>query len=468
MNKICKKSMSFQDCELAILRLQVDKAQNKMSRRLVESSETSQILKIVENFIMKKKLVCYGGIAINALLPKNDKIYNEDIDIPDYDFFTANGVEDAKSLADEFYKKGFTEVEAKAAQHHNTFKVYVNFMAVADITNIPEELFKTIRKRAKLVKGIYYTDENFLRMGMYLELSRPSGDTDRWEKVLKRLILINKYYPIKTKNCNTILFQRKMENNDDNLNVYNNVKKILIDEKVIFFGGYAISKYKQYMPSKVKNKISHIPDFDVLSNDPKQVALKIEKELSNDGYEVKIIEKQAVGEIIPIHYEINVNNETIAFLYNTIACHNYNIADDNGKKIRIATIDTILNFYFAFIYANRPYYDENRLLCMADLLFKVQEKNRLEQKGILKRFSIVCLGKQPSREQMREEKSNMYYKLNKGSKEYDTWFLSYRPHSKNKKETIPIKTKTKTKTKTKQNKKKPSKKKSKKKKTILL
>ena len=47
--------MSFQDCELAILRLQVDKAQNKMSRRLIESSETSQILKIVENFIIKKK-----------------------------------------------------------------------------------------------------------------------------------------------------------------------------------------------------------------------------------------------------------------------------------------------------------------------------------------------------------------------------------------------------------------------------
>ena len=103
---------------------------------------------------------------------------------------------------------------------------------------------------------------------------------------------------------------------------------------------------------------------------------------------------------------------------------------ENGKKIRIATIDTILSFYFAFLYADRPYYDTTRLLCMARLLFKVQEQNRLEQKGILKRFSITCMGKQLSREELREEKSKMFNKLktsNKDSKEYEEWFLNYRP-----------------------------------------
>ena len=30
---------------------------------------------------------------------------------------------------------------------------------------------------------------NYLRMAMYLELSRPDGDVSRWEKVLKRLTL---------------------------------------------------------------------------------------------------------------------------------------------------------------------------------------------------------------------------------------------------------------------------------------
>ena len=35
--------------------------------------------------------------------------------------------------------------------------------------------------------------------------------------------------------------------------------------------------------------------------------------------------------------------------------------------------------YLAFIYANKPYYDEGRILCMSQYLFDVQ-KNRLEQK----------------------------------------------------------------------------------------
>ena len=65
-----------------------------------------------------------------------------------------------------------------------------------------------------------------------------------------------------------------------------------------------------------------------------------------------------------------------------------------GRNIKVATIDTILSFYLAFYYSNRPYYDKNRLLCMAQYLFNVQASNRLEQKGLLKRFSINCYGKQ--------------------------------------------------------------------------
>ena len=43
---------------------------------------------------------------------------------------------------------------------------------------------------------------------MYLELSRPDGDVSRWEKVLKRLTLLNKNYPMKGKNCRIEDIQR--------------------------------------------------------------------------------------------------------------------------------------------------------------------------------------------------------------------------------------------------------------------
>ena len=85
-DNICSKSMSFSECELVILRMQVDEAEAKIAKRMIKTDETQEMISIVENFIKKKSLVCYGGISINALLPEQDKIYNEDIDLPDYDF----------------------------------------------------------------------------------------------------------------------------------------------------------------------------------------------------------------------------------------------------------------------------------------------------------------------------------------------------------------------------------------------
>jgi hypothetical protein len=110
----------------------------------------------------------------------------------------------------------------------------------------------------------------------------------------------------------------------------------------------------------------------------------------------------------------------------------------NKKKVKIATIDTMLNFYLAFLYTNRPYYTNftDRILCMSQFLFDVQQKNRLKQKGLLKRFSIICYGHQESVEEMRTEKAKKYKELKdkRGTHEYEEWFLNYRPDKINKKE----------------------------------
>jgi hypothetical protein len=432
-NSACDKKMSFDECELAILRMQVDEAQKKMSKRAVNTPDIKRIITIVEEFIKKKQLVCYGGIAINALLPEDEKIYDFELELPDYDFFSANAMEDAKELADIYYKAGYSEVEAKAGQHHGTFKVYVNFLGVADITLLPKELFQTIKKNAVKVNEILYTDPNFLRMGMYLELERPSGDTDRWEKVLKRLILINKYYPLSTDHCKMVEFQQEMENKENEDKIYNTVKNVFINQGVVFFGGYAISQYSQYMPKKLQKKVQHIPDFDVLAHDPKKIA-EIVKERLKDIHinNVKIVKHESIGEVVPEHYEIRVGKDTVAFLYQPVACHSYNVIMINGKKVRIATIDTMLSFYLAFLYANRKYYNIDRILCMSKFLFDVQQKNRLQQKGLLKRFSILCYGHQDSREEMRAQKAEKFKELQdkKTSKEYEEWFLNYNPGKK--------------------------------------
>jgi hypothetical protein len=431
---ICS-NLTFNDCELAILRQSVDKAEEIQGQKVVSSPDIKRMISILENFMKLKGVIAYGGTAINALLPKYDQFYNKDVEIPDYDFYSPNALNDAKELVDLYVKEGFIEVEGKSGQHHGTYKVFVNFIPIADITYLPKVLFNAIRKDAVRVGGILYAPPNLLRMGMYLELSRPAGDVSRWEKVLKRLTLLNKNYPLNNSNCFKVDFQRAMSdaNQKEITNIYDNIQKTLIDQGVVFFGGYALSLYSQYMPKNLQKKLQKIPDFDVLTEEPLITAEIVKERLSDIGInDVKIIQRPGVGEIIAPHYEIKVKNDTVAFIYEPLACHSYNIIKEHGYDVKIATIDTMLSFYLAFLYADRPYYDKDRILCMSNYLFEVQEKNRLAQKGLLKRFSLECIGHQETLEEMRAEKAAKYTELKgkQNSQEYEEWFLRYRPTDK--------------------------------------
>jgi len=444
---ICGDRMTFHECELAILRNAIDEGDRVKGRRLLDNDDVVRIIKVVENFLRDKKLICYGGTAINNILPKNAQFYNFASELPDYDFYSMNAMDDAIELADVYYKNGFTNVEAKAGIHYGTYKVFVNYIAVADITYLNPVIFKQIKKEEIVISGISYAPPNFLRMAMYLELSRPAGDTSRWEKVLKRLVLLNKHYPLKTKkNCNTIDFQRKIVNVKlDSEKVYYITRDALIEQDVVFFGGYAAKLYSKHMKNGDRNQIGKIPDFDVITDEPELTASILKEQLRSNGYnDIKTKIRPAIGEIIPMRVEISIGNETLAFIYKTIACHNYNSIHVDGRIVNIATIDTMLSFYLAFYYSNEPYHYKERILCMSKYLFDVEQKNRLAQRGVLRRFSLKCVGKQDTMETILAEKTIKFeeLKFNRNSREYKEWFLRYNPE----KETN---TKTKTKTKTK-------------------
>ena len=432
----CKPKLTLEEKELAILRESIDIAEKRKGKQTVSDPDVKKIITILEDFLKKKKLVCYGGTAINNILPLEDQFYDKDIEIPDYDFYSPTALEHAKELADIYYDNGFQEVEAKAGVHHGTYKVYVNFIPVADITFLEKSLFKKVQKEAVRVYGILYCPPNFLRMNMYLELSRPAGDISRWEKVLKRLLLLNKNYPLKGKHCDPKNFQRQFEKKGikQEQDLYYAVRDAFIDQGLIFFGGYASYLYSNYMPKKIKSIFHKTPDFDVLAENPDQAAIILKERLEDLNYsKVKIIKHEGIGELVAPHYEIKVkiNNieETVAFIYKPLACHSYNSIKLGKKTVRVATIDTMLSFYFAFFYSDRDYYDENRILCMAQYLFDVQQRNRLEQKGLLRRFSINCYGTQETLEDMRNLKSEKYKELKnkRNTKEYESWFLRYVP-----------------------------------------
>lgn len=429
----CNKNLTFEEKELELLRKSVDIAETKLVKKIKESNDIDSIIKILEDFLRRKKVVCYGGTAINNILPENDQFYNNDVEIPDYDFFSPRAIEHSKEMADFYAKKGYNEIEVRSGIHTGTYKLYVNFIPIADITQLEPKLFRVLIKTSIRKNGISYAPPDYLRMQTYNELSRPDGDVSRWEKIYKRLTLLNKHYPLKNNpKCSQVDFMRDFTGNPElNETLYNVVKDAMMDEGVVFIGGYASSLYGRHMPPEQKKQLQHVPDFDVLSTDPKAVAYIIKERLEAANFKnIKINKKTAAGnDIIMTHYEIVVDNDTLCFIYEPYGCYSYNTIKINNKTAKVATIETMLLFLLAFMYADRPYYDSDRIICMAQYLINVQAKNRLEQKGLLKRFNINCYGNEKTLVEIRGEKAKKYKELknNPNDKEYSKYFFKYIP-----------------------------------------
>jgi hypothetical protein len=427
--------MTFQECELAIVRNAVDEAEAILAQKKMKMENVSKLVETVEDFIIRKKLICYGGTAINNILPKAAQFYNKELEIPDYDFYSPNALNDAKALADLYHKQGYEEIEARAGMHVGTYKVFVNFIPVADITQLPTKLFQNIYKDSISIAGIRYAPPNFLRMNMYNELSRPLGEVSRWEKVLKRLNLLNEHYPLDTKSsvCSSEELEQKLRDisSAESKKIHEIVRVSFIEQGVVFFGAYATDLFSNYVESTpLKKLLTKIPDFDVLSENPERCAHIVVETLKDQGVQnVRRKRHEAIGDIIPVHYEIQVEAYSVAFIYEPIACHSYNSVEVGNKEIFVATIDTILNFYFAFYYVDKPYYDKDRLICLAKHLFELEEKNRLEQSGLLKRFSTRCIGNDKSIEDLRAERSKKFRELRHDRKapEFEKYFLKYNP-----------------------------------------
>ena len=434
----CNKNLTFEEKELAILRKSVDIAESKLVKKIKVSNDIDSIIKILEDFLRRKKVVCYGGTAINNILPENQQFYNNDVEIPDYDFYSPRAIEHSITLANIYANKGYDEVEVRSGVHKETYKLFVNFVPIADITQLDSKLFKVLSKNSIRKNGISYAPPDFLRMQTYNELARPDGDVTRWEKIYKRLILLNKYYPLKDNpKCSQVNFMRDFTGNPElKETLYNVVKDAMMDEGVVFIGGYASSLYGRHMPAEQKKQLQHVPDFDVLAENAKSVAYIIKGRLENAGFEnVRINKKPAAGnEIIMTHYEIVVDEDTLCFIYEPYGCYSYNTIKINNKTAKVATIETMLLFLLAFMFADRPYYDNERIICMAQYLINVQAKNRLEQKGLLKRFNINCYGNEKTLMEIRGDKALKFKELKNehGSKEYNKYFFKYIPNKSSK------------------------------------
>jgi hypothetical protein len=213
--------------------------------------------------------------------------------------------------------------------------------------------------------------------------------------------------------------------------VFETLRDTLVDQGAVFFGGYAASLYSQY--TKEPAPTEKPPSMDVIIENPRKAATIVKERLRSIGVKnIKIIRHPAMEDVLTEHYQIKIGDTTVVILFQPIACYNYNVLTLGKHKVKVATIDTMLSFYLVFVYANQPYFDVERILCMAQMMFDIEEENRTNQKGLLKRFSVDCYGEQATLATIRAEKSEKFKEfkdkgVERDSKEWDEWFFKYSP-----------------------------------------
>jgi hypothetical protein len=371
--------------------------------------EIKKIMRIVKKFIQTNRVLCYGGTAINNILPKKEQFYDFDKEIPDYDFYSETPQEHAKELSDILSKSNIENVETKPGIHLGTFKVFAKFTGVADISHLDKPIFSKLWKESITKDDIHYVPPNFLRMSMYLELSRPRGDVTRWTKVYKRLQKLNNEYPI---NCESKDVDYK-EQNIDNIKHFENILK----NDVIILGYNAVNL-------QLKTNEWVFP-FDLLA-EPEN-ALNITDKISRLFKDSTVHSYTEYAELLPPHYDILSNKTLIARVFETDACHSYHQLE-NGTKV--ASIPTLLNFLFATMYADKHFTEgttQQRLICTCQTLIDLANNSRKRRFKLL--TPILCIGKQKNLIDMKKEKSELYEKLSKHrtSKDFYKFFFSYVP-----------------------------------------
>lgn len=156
--------------------------------------------KIVKQFIIDRKLIIFGGLAIDyALRLKGSSIYYSK-DLPDYDCVSYRNVDDAYDLGELLNLAGFENVKVIRAKHVETMRVRINLITVADIGYIPQKYFDQYKFLTYNQMRILHPDVQ--RLDLHRAFCFPLNNAPmedifhRWDKDLYRFNLYEKYYPL--------------------------------------------------------------------------------------------------------------------------------------------------------------------------------------------------------------------------------------------------------------------------------
>ena len=377
-------------------------------------NEYNDVIKLISNFIIKKKLILYGGFVINIILPKKLRFY-KDYTINDFDCLSKNPLNDSIELAKVIKNKGYSYIKIKKAKHQGTYRVYVYGKQIFDISivksNIYDNLLKYSKKDKKNLK--YYKDKYniiplpIIKKNLYYELSRPEQSGYRWEKIYERLRILNNIYPTKVIDTKYECVKIPTIYKDVVNNILNYVKK----SKNPIVDSFALKLYKKLTVNccgRINEYSTYITILSINYEQTKNDIVKIIKgcDLSNHRIDINnFIDKD---DILHTHFDINLindNDNTIFNFINIISVKNECFSiNKNINGYTIGSIDTILYFlYNSYIY--NTIYTIDVSLSNEKLYYINEFENYIKDSlnnNISKRLKSNCYGKINYEDEIKE------------------------------------------------------------------
>lgn len=380
----------------------IELAEERQSYESAHNDNILRALAVVADFIKKKRRVCYGGTAMNALLPEAKRFYNPEYDLPDYDFYTPDTEGDVAELVKDLKAAGFKDVYHRVGIHEGTKKILVDFVAVADVSHIESDLFSVFLKRSIVKEGIHYTDPDILRMMMYLELSRPKGDVGRWEKVFERLQLINEVFPVKggataaadgRRSCRSVRPPLPERMRDIVLNYIIEHERVLCNGPLVQLYEVGIRKGRASYERRGAGAMLFT------SPDPKEDAKRLKSSLERVAAagSVAVYLHKARGEIVPERYELRVGGEPACMILGEVACHAYNpIPLKDGRTVYVGSLEFLITLYLSLHIFTR--HSEDILgpdaMCSVRRFVELAMQNYGAKRSQFPAFPLTCKGHQ--------------------------------------------------------------------------
>ena len=391
-----------------------EKAIDLRDEQVAKNPELRRALVIVEYFLRKKKRLCYGGMAINAHLPSDKKFYDFSKTIPDYDFFSPTPENDANELENLLVKAKFDNVTSRLGMHEGTYKIFVNYHGIADITYMTSWLYSRLSKSSIIEDNIHYVDADYLRMGMYIELSRPRGEVERWDKVYKRLLLLNMYKPVKSQ-CKEAVSTISIHKP-----IYDVLLKYIIQNKFVFTGAEIANMYKN-PNNKVISLLKTTYPIIVYSQHPRTHLSKLRQLIFSveNKSEIKVVHWERLLDIVPEMYGIKVNGKLTIILIEELYCYSFNtVTVAKYGKLMISSLDTAIALFFTLSYLRGlDQLVPETVLCFAHRLVDISSETRDKNKpGQFPPFNISCSGHQPTKETLLKAKAERIQEYKKRTK----------------------------------------------------